>query len=217
MPSDKTMDLANVRREYVKGTLDRGDLHEDPFEQFNHWYREAEKACRFHANSVILSTLDEELQPHSRTVLLKGLDHRGFVFFTNYESRKAAQIGINPKAAMTFFWEELERQVNIGGTMEKVSSEESDQYFATRPRGSQIGAWVSHQSQIIESRDQLQEKQVQLEQQFEGSKVPRPPHWGGYRLVPHRIEFWQGQASRLHDRFEYLKREKHWRISRLSP
>ena len=211
------MDLATVRRQYELGTLSKSDLAEDPFTQFAQWYRDAEKACRYYPNNMFLSTLDEQGAPHSRTVLLKTLDDKGFVFFTNYNSRKAQHLTQRPKAAITFFWEELERQVNISGLAEKVSDAESDEYFATRPRGSQIGAWVSDQSSLISSREPLVEAQKRLEVQFGNQEIPRPPHWGGIRICPTRIEFWQGQADRLHDRFEYQLTQDQWSINRLSP
>ena len=217
MSNDKQLDLANVRRQYEKGSLSRKDMLASPFDQFACWYSDAEKACRFYANNMVLSTCDSLGQPHSRTVLLKGLDRSGFVFFTNYQSRKAADLETNPKAALTFFWEELERQVNVDGFIEKVSSAESDEYFATRPRGSQIGAWVSAQSAEIPDRDCLTREQQRLESFYNDADVPRPPHWGGYRLIPARIEFWQGQGNRLHDRFEYQLNQGIWQIKRLSP
>ena len=217
--SDKEtqMDLATVRRQYELGALSASDLAEQPFAQFAKWYREAEEACRYYPNNMFLSTLDDKGAPHSRTVLLKTLDDKGFVFFTNYNSRKAQHLTHTPKASITFFWEELERQVNISGLAEKVSAQESDQYFATRPRGSQIGAWVSDQSCVISSRETLTEAQARVEDQYKGKEIPRPPHWGGIRICPTRIEFWQGQADRLHDRFEYQLDKGNWSINRLSP
>ena len=172
MTSEKTMDLANVRRQYEKGSLKLEQLHQDPFLQFRQWYSDAESACRFFPNNVVVSTLDDDLQPHSRTVLLKGLDEKGFVFYTNYQSRKAQQLKSHPRGAMTFFWEELERQVNVCGTMERVSEAESDAYFATRPRGSQIGAWVSAQSSVISGREELHRRQAELEKQYLDKTVP---------------------------------------------
>ena len=211
------MNLAKVRRQYELGKLSRADMAIDPFVQFTKWYCDAEKACRYYPNNMFLSTVDSGGVPHSRTVLLKTLDDKGFVFFTNYNSRKAQNLEHNAAAAITFFWEELERQVNISGIAEKVTDAESDEYFATRPRGSQIGAWVSDQSAEIADRDFLSQEQNRLEELYKDKPIPRPSHWGGIRILPKRIEFWQGQADRLHDRLEYTRQQDNWQIKRLSP
>ncbi len=217
MTDRKKMTLEEVRREFRLGKLLESDLVADPLEQFAKWFAEAEKACRFYPNHMTLSSVDSQGAPQSRIVLLKGVDDQGFVFFTNYQSRKGQQLQANQKASITFFWEELERQVNISGTAVKVSSEESDEYFASRARGSQIGAWVSRQSSEIDNRDQLETEKQRLTAQYEGLEVPRPPHWGGFRIIPTRIEFWQGQPDRLHDRLEYILENDNWKIHRLSP
>lgn len=217
MSERKSLDLANVRRQYDTGTLERTDLDSDPLSQFQSWYADAEKACRFYPNNMVLSTV-EQGRPHSRTVLLKGVDQGGFVFYTNYGSRKAAHIAADSAVALTIFWEELERQVNVSGLAVKVSDAESDAYFATRPRGSQLGAWASEQSAVIDSRELLDICLSETEKRYQGQEIPRPPFWGGFRVIPEQIEFWQGRTDRLHDRFRYFRKEDGgWSISRLSP
>lgn len=196
--------------------LRKAMLENDPFKQFASWYKEAEQACKY-ANPVSLATANSDGQPVVRTVLLKGYDQSGFRFYTNYASRKARQLLSNPKASMCFYWEALERQVIVLGSVEKLSAEDSDQYFATRGRGSQIGAHVSSQSQVIEHREILEKQAQQLESLYQGKSVPRPENWGGYCLVPTSIEFWQGQPDRLHDRFIYERSNQNWSISRLAP
>lgn len=185
--------------------------------QFRQWFDEALRAGVPEPNAMYLSTVGPDHRPSGRIVLLKDLDLSGFVFFTNYHSRKGHQLDAHPYAALTFFWVELERQVRIEGYIEKVAERESDEYFASRPRGSQLGAWVSSQSEVIAGREVLLEKQEFYEKQFEGREVPRPPHWGGYRLVPAYLEFWQGRPSRLHDRLAYTRQEGTWTLERLSP
>lgn len=217
MSEKEKLSLAEVRRQYALGKLDESDLDVNPFSQFRKWYREAESACRFHANNMTLSTVDENGAPQSRIVLLKGVDNQGFIFFTNYQSRKAKQLANNPNVSITLFWEELERQVNISGCVEKVTQQESDEYHASRPKGSQIGAWVSQQSTEIIDRKVLEQEKDRLTLLYADKEVPRPPHWGGYRVIPHRIEFWQGQPDRLHDRLEYRLKANSWLIQRLSP
>ncbi len=210
-------DLAEIRREYVKGNLLESDLNPDPIGQFDLWYRQADEACRYFPNTMVLATV-EDGNPYQRVVLLKGYDQRGFVFYTNRQSRKAGQLAKNRQVALTLFWEELERQVNIRGQVEPITDEESDRYFATRPRGSQLGAWASEQSAPIESRKTLTDALEKYTLEFDGKDVPRPPHWGGYRVVPESMEFWQGQPDRLHDRFIYSRAgKKGWAIQRLSP
>lgn len=213
-----TKTLAEIRTEYQAATLSRSDVLENPLQQFDKWFREALEAEVMEPNAMNLATATPDGKPSSRIVLLKGLDDKGFVFYTNYHSDKGQVLAINPHAALTFFWPELERQVRIEGDIEKVSSQESDEYFASRPKGSQIGAWVSDQSTEIESRKVLDTKLQQLTQHYEHEEVVRPPHWGGYRLLPHTIEFWQGRANRLHDRIKYSKKEGEvWKMVRLSP
>ena len=209
--------IADLRKEYTKNGLDEREVAASPLAQFRSWFDAALNADLPEPNAMHLSTVDENCRPSSRIVLLKELDGKGFVFYTNYHGKKGRDLAVNPFASLTFFWVELERQVRIEGKVTKVSAEESDGYFAVRPRGSQIGAWVSHQSEIIPSREVLEQKQKEYEQQFADKAVPRPPHWGGYRLVPDRVEFWQGRPSRLHDRIAYDLRDGKWTTSRLSP
>ena len=217
MSKDEKMSLEEIRRQFNLGTLKESDLAPDPFSQFSKWYGEAEKACRFYPNHMTLSTVDANGAPQSRIVLLKGADPEGFVFFTNYQSRKGQQLQDNSAASITFFWEELERQVNISGKAVKVSALESDEYFASRARGSQIGAWVSKQSSEIAARGLLEQEKDRLTALYADQEIPRPQHWGGFRILPQRVEFWQGQPDRLHDRLEYLLKNNQWSIRRLSP
>lgn len=209
--------IANIRYDYqLKGLLET-DLDPDPLKQFRLWFEDVREAGITEANAMLLSTVSEG-RPTGRIVLLKDLDERGFSFFTNYDSKKGREMGANPQVALTFFWKELERQVRIEGKIEKTSETESSEYFAVRPRGSQIGAWASDQSDVIPDREFLEEKTRALEARFEGKQVPRPPHWGGYRVVPDYVEFWQGRPSRLHDRLAYTKQpDGSWKIERLSP
>ena len=192
-------------------------LSENPFEQFDIWYAEAEQQCSLYPNPVTVATVDSSGQPFARTVLLKGFDARGFCFYSNYHSRKGQQLQANPKASLCLYWEELERQVIIIGSVSKMSAAESDAYFASRPKGSQIGAHVSAQSEIIENREVLEQSINQLSLKYADIEVPRPPHWGGYRLIPTSMEFWQGQPDRLHDRFVYNLSGHNWTIQRLAP
>ncbi len=210
--------IAALRENYTKGTLTTNDVFLEPIAQFQRWFNEAIKAQLPEPNAMHLATVSVDNKPVGRVVLLKGVDSQGFTFFTNYQSRKGHDLAAHPYAAITFFWVELERQVRIEGAIEKVSGEESDAYFAVRPRSSQIGAWVSAQSTVIQSRELLEERTQYYEVEFEGKPVPRPPHWGGYRLVPRYVEFWQGRPSRLHDRLAYTKLDAdNWKIERLSP
>lgn len=211
------MDISSIRKDYTLKSLDINIINKDPFTQFSSWLEEAIASQVLEVNAMTLSTLGLDGYPNGRIVLLKDLDY-GFVFFTNYESEKGQELEAHPKASLTFFWAELERQVRITGTIEQVDAAQSDEYFFSRPVGSQIGAWASPQSKKISSREALTEKIEELESQFKTEKITRPPHWGGYRLLPHRLEFWQGRASRLHDRILYEKSESgSWVISRLAP
>ncbi len=210
--------LAEIRTDYQSASLNENGMLADPFAQFDKWFREAMEAEVMEVNAMNLATATPDGKPASRIVLLKGLDERGFTFFTNYHSDKGQMLTANPHAALTFFWPELERQVRIEGEVEKVTTQESDEYFASRPKGSQIGAWVSEQSYEIESREELDKKLEELTVFYADKNVMRPPHWGGFRVLPHTVEFWQGRPSRLHDRLKYIKGgEDFWKLVRLSP
>lgn len=193
------------------------DLQPDPVEMFRRWFAFARTARLHQPHAFSIATATPDGVPSSRMVLLKGFDERGFVFYTNYESRKGGELAANQKAAMLFFWSELHRQVRIEGTIARVTREESERYFHSRPRGSQLGAWASHQSRPLASRDELMRREKEFEDQYAGKEVPLPPYWGGFRLVPRTFEFWQGRAYRLHDRFVYTRMERSWPIQRLSP
>ena len=212
------MDLTSLRAKYTTKGLDIKDLNQDPFMQFETWFNEAINAKLTEPNAFSLATVGSDMMPSIRTVLLKIFDEKGFVFFTNYKSTKAKQIEENPKAAALFAWLDLERQVKIEGSIEKISSTESLKYFLSRPKGSQIGAWVSHQSEVITSRSLLEQKFDEIKKKFLKGEVPFPSFWGGYAIKPIRIEFWQGGQDRLHDRFLYeLQEDNTWTISRLAP
>ncbi|HEX8372763.1 MAG TPA: pyridoxamine 5'-phosphate oxidase [Chthoniobacterales bacterium] len=208
---------AALRREYALAGLRRSDLAENPFEQFGTWFGNALAEAIGEPNAMTLSTADASGLPSARTVLLKGYDERGFCFYTNYESRKACELLANPRACLTFFWQNLERQVIIQGDVERVSPVETATYFQSRPRGSRLGALVSAQSEIIPSRSFLEERLAELEGTFVDQEIPLPPNWGGFRVIPQAIEFWQGRPNRLHDRFRYTRTERNWQIDRLSP
>lgn len=211
-------ELAALRQDYSQRGVRRSELAGDPIEQFNLWLAEAHRQMIPEPNACVLSTVDGAGQPWSRTVLLKICDARGFAFFTNYESAKGRQIAAHPQAALTFLWLPLERQVNIAGTISKTSREESDRYFHSRPLTSQLGAWASEQSTPLADREQLEQQFAATQARFGDEPVPLPPHWGGYMLEPHTIEFWQGRRSRLHDRFRYTRgADGEWKIQRLAP
>ena len=212
------MEIDQWRREYLQGGLQREDLAKDPFSQFRSWLEEAVKANISDPSAMCLSTADASGQPSQRIVLLKGFDESGFVFYTNLKSQKAWDIAANPQVSLLFPWHFLERQVIVRGVAEQVADAEADAYFHSRPRDSQIAAWASHQSDAIVSRQVLEEQFAACEQKFAGGDVPRPEFWGGYRVVPHAVEFWQGRASRLHDRLVYrAMQESDWQVERLSP
>lgn len=235
------MHLSGLRREYGVGTLRRADLDPDPFVQFRNWFNQAARIrgtswvrrvgialyklaqviigrVPEEVNAMVLATADKTGRPSARYVLLKGLDNRGFVFFTNYDSRKGRDLAENPYATLVFYWPELERQVCISGVVTKLSREESEAYFKTRPWGSRIAAWASPQSQPIASRSVLEQRWAEFAAKFSNTEVPLPPNWGGYVLAPDEVEFWQGRPNRLHDRFRYIKTaEKNWQIQRLAP
>ncbi len=210
------MNIADIRKDYALKRLDESDVDADPFKQFHAWLKEALAAEVPEPTAMTLATVNAAGSPSARIVLLKALDERGFVFYTNYASRKGAELAARPRAALTFLWKELERQVRVEGAVEKVSAAESDEYFAIRPLGSRIGAWASTQSATIESRQWLEARVKAAEEQY-GENPPRPPHWGGYRVIPEWLEFWQGRRSRLHDRIAYARAAGGWTISRLSP
>lgn len=209
--------IPHPRNDPPARTLLESEIAKTPFCQFDRWFSEAIEAAVPQPEAMTLGTANAAGVPSARLVLLKSFDEHGFVFYTNYESRKSRELTENPNASLVFFWPELERQVRIEGSASKVSERESDAYFATRPRGSQLGAWVSNQSSAIESRAVLDRRLDELIQQYEGSGVPRPPFWGGWRVVPLAIEFWQGRTDRLHDRLVYQRDDSAWRIVRLSP
>jgi pyridoxamine 5'-phosphate oxidase len=212
------MDIHTLREDYKKGELRRKDLQDDPFNQFEIWFQQACNAELLEPNAMTIATVSEQGQPFMRTVLLKYFDRHGFVFFTNYESRKAQQIGVNPKVSLLFTWLPLQRQVHITGQAAKISTAESLEYFTSRPRGSQLGAWSSQQSTIISSRQLLLMQFEQIKNKFLDGEIPLPDFWGGYRIVPDSFEFWQGCTNRLHDRFLYTQQEEQsWEIQRLAP
>ncbi|BBP43166.1 pyridoxamine 5'-phosphate oxidase [Thiosulfativibrio zosterae] len=212
------LNLQELRRSYLKGGLNEDEMDSNPFKQFASWFEQAQQADLIEPNAMIVATVDTDGQPSTRTVLLKYFDEQGFVFFTNYTSQKAQDIAQNPKVALQFLWLDLERQIKILGTAEKISTTESMRYFLSRPKGSQIGAWVSRQSEIVSSKDLLKMQYEKLKQKFSQGEVPFPDFWGGYRIRPTKIEFWQGGENRLHDRIVYTQQtQDDWVISRLAP
>jgi pyridoxamine 5'-phosphate oxidase len=211
------MDLAHLRREYEDRGIDAGDVAPDPIAQVRLWLADAQAVGVFEANAMVLSTADPEGRPSGRFVLLKGLDERGFAFFTNFESAKARDLDQVGLAALTFGWLELHRQVRVQGSVERLSDEESDAYFASRPQGAQIGAWASPQSHVLEDRAELDRHVGEILARFREDEVPRPPFWGGYLVRPDTIELWQGRANRLHDRLRYRREDEDWVIERLAP
>lgn len=217
--------LADLRKDYAQASLDIGDINPSPKAQFERWFHEAMQAEVLEPNAMTLCTIDPDGRPSGRIVLIKGIDDQGITFFTNYDSRKGQALAVNPYASLVFFWPELERQVRIDGKVTKVSSDESDEYFHSRPLGSKLGAWASPQSEVIPNREWLELRQNNLQEKFpveQSVEPPRPTHWGGYRLAPTEFEFWQGRPSRLHDRIRYrLQRgfvnAGQWTIERLAP
>lgn len=211
------MDIHDMRREYSDEILHQEMMQDDPFVQFHHWFKEAEKIQTIEINAMTLATATADGKPSCRTVLMKGMDEKGLVFFTNYESRKGKELDENPRAMVCLFWHEQMRQICIEGNVEKTSEAESTEYFAKRPRGSQLGAWASKQDLVLKSRDELESRFAEMEKRFEGRAVEKPEYWGGYRLIPDRFEFWEGHRNRLHDRFEYIREGSGWTVRRLAP
>jgi pyridoxamine 5'-phosphate oxidase len=214
------MKIADIRREYTLAGLRRADLDANPVAQFQKWFGQASTALsqkEIDVNAATLATADKSGKPSARIILLKGLDERGFFFFTNYGSRKGRELSENPNASLVFHWQQLERQVCIAGPVKKTSREESGNYFKSRPRGSQLAAWASNQSDVVANRAAIETKWSEMEKKFP-AEIPLPPNWGGYVLKPERIEFWQGRASRLHDRFCYTRKKNNsWKLERLAP
>ena len=211
------MDIRNVRLDYKKSAINFNDLEDNPIKYFLNWFADALAINKDEANACVLSTVSENNLPSSRVVLLKGVNEDGFTFFTNYKSNKSKDIEVNPNVALNFYWPELERQVRISGVVEKIATKVSDKYFKTRPRESQMGAWISEQSKEIDLHDNLREIINIFESKFKGKEVERPLHWGGFCIVPSRVEFWQGRPSRLHDRLLYKLEGDEWSKERLAP
>jgi pyridoxamine 5'-phosphate oxidase len=209
--------IADIRKEYQLQTLSEKEVTANPIHQFTKWWNDAIQSSIDEVNAFTLATATLQGKPSARIVLLKGYDENGFVFFTNYESEKGNQLAENPHASMVFFWKELQRQIRIEGVIEKVSAKESDDYFLSRPAGSRIGAWASPQSKIIINRSEIERNAEKFQQQYTDGNIPRPPYWGGYRLKPMLIEFWQGRPNRLHDRIQYTLQNNDWKINRLAP
>lgn len=208
--------IADIRKDYTLKTLDEADVSANPFQQFETWWNEVISSDIDEANAMSLSTINHLNKPTSRTVLLKGFDEEGFSFFTNYNSSKGHQIENNSNVALCFFWKELQRQIRIEGVAKKLTDKENDDYFNSRPIGSRIGAWASPQSEVIKNRTVLEENEKKIQQEF-GDNIERPNHWGGYKVIPNYFEFWQGRASRLHDRIAFTLENNNWKIVRLAP
>ncbi|MEN7547318.1 pyridoxamine 5'-phosphate oxidase [Rapidithrix thailandica] len=212
------MKLADIRREYALEALDRHHVDSDPLKQFQYWFKEAEEAHVHDSTAMTLATADANGVPSCRIVLLKGIEEQKFVFYTNYQSKKGVELITNPVACLNFYWSELERQVRVDGNVEKVSEEQSESYFRSRPRESQISTWVSQQSQQVASREALEAKFAEIEKEYQNKEIPRPPHWGGFAVDPLRLEFWQGRTGRLHDRIVFEKQTNGtWEIYRIAP
>lgn len=210
--------ISEIRKDYTKATLDVNGVAKNPVDQFNSWFAEALKAEVPEPNAMTLSTVDQHGKPSARIVLLKGVEHEKFLFYTNYQSQKGKELETNPACALTFFWPELERQVRISGITARVDAKTSETYFQSRPRGSQVGAWASPQSSVIKSRELLEQRVKEIEKRFEGQELlPKPHQWGGYEVTPFEVEFWQGRSSRLHDRIVYYLKDGKWIIHRLAP
>ncbi|MCS6865473.1 MAG: pyridoxamine 5'-phosphate oxidase [Gemmataceae bacterium] len=209
--------IADLRKEYSLAGLSEADAGDDPFALFHRWFSQAVAAELTDPNAMILATCTPQGRPSARAVLLKALDERGFTFFTNYESRKGHEMAANPHVALVFLWHQLERQVRVEGVVEKVSASESDEYYAKRPLGSRLGAWASPQSAVIPNREFLEKAHAELLARYPDGNPPRPPHWGGYRVIPEVIEFWQGRPSRLHDRIRFTRTPTGWKRERLAP
>ena len=215
---DTPLDPASSRYPHVAQGLRRRDLDPDPIKQFSNWFTAAIEAGISDVNAMSLATAGRDARPTVRIVLLKGFDQDGFVFFTNYESEKGRQLEANPYAALAFYWIELDRQIRIGGKTERIFREESERYFHSRPLGSQLGAWASRQSEVLDARRVLEARMAEITERFVDKPIPLPPHWGGYRVIPDTIEFWQGRPNRLHDRFRYTRQgDGNWLIERLAP
>jgi pyridoxamine 5'-phosphate oxidase len=207
--------IADLRKDYTRDGLASGDPN--PFRQFEFWFEQALAAQLLEPNAMTLATVTAEGKPDARIVLLKGFDDRGFVFYTNFHSHKGQQLAANPYAALVFLWGDLERQVRIVGSVEKATNEEADNYFYSRPLGSRLGAWASTQSEVVPSREHLLERMTEFEAQYKDREIPRPEHWGGFRVIPTEFEFWQGRPSRLHDRLRYRLQNGEWGVDRLAP
>src|SRR3979411_524405 len=215
---DAPLDPTSTRYDHVAGGLHRGDLDLDPIKQFGNWFTAAIEIGIRDGNAMSLATAGSDAKPSVRIVLLKGFDQDGFVFFTNYESQKGRQLDANPYAALGFYWIEMDRQIRINGSVERTPRDESERYFHSRPLGSQLGAWASRQSEVLDGRRILDARMAEMTERFADKPIPLPPHWGGYRLTPQTIEFWQGRANRLHDRFRYTRQPAGtWLVDRLAP
>ncbi|MFZ5623269.1 MAG: pyridoxamine 5'-phosphate oxidase [Gemmatimonadota bacterium] len=211
------MTIADLRREYARARLDESDVDPDPIVEFRRWFDDAIRAEVLEPNAMTLATATPDGMPSARIVLLKGVDAAGFTFFTDYRSQKGRELEANPRAALVFYWPEIERQVRVTGKVSMVARAEAAAYFRTRPEGSRLGAWTSHQSEVIPNRAALEERLASVTQRFAGQDIPLPPHWGGFRVAPETIEFWQGRPNRLHDRLRYVREAEGWRVERLSP